>query len=60
MTAVSVLGLQVELSQDDLKVLLKILTENLGEADSLEPTGPKQEAGVQLRTTGGTAAGLTD
>uniref|UniRef100_A0A3Q3JJ33 Vacuolar protein sorting 13 homolog C n=1 Tax=Monopterus albus TaxID=43700 RepID=A0A3Q3JJ33_MONAL len=36
--------LQVELSQDDLKVLLRILTENLGEASSLEPVNPRQEA----------------
>uniref|UniRef100_A0A3B4TYL0 Vacuolar protein sorting 13 homolog C n=1 Tax=Seriola dumerili TaxID=41447 RepID=A0A3B4TYL0_SERDU len=35
--------LQVELSQDDLKVLLRILMENLGEAGSLEPTANRQE-----------------
>uniref|UniRef100_A0A8D2ZU04 Vacuolar protein sorting-associated protein 13C n=1 Tax=Scophthalmus maximus TaxID=52904 RepID=A0A8D2ZU04_SCOMX len=39
--------MKVELSQEDLKVLLRILMENLGEADSLKPTAPKQE-GVSL------------
>ncbi|XP_055010645.1 LOW QUALITY PROTEIN: intermembrane lipid transfer protein VPS13C [Boleophthalmus pectinirostris] len=41
--------MMVELSQSDLKVLLRILTENLGEADHTETSVPKQETGVQLR-----------
>uniref|UniRef100_A0A8C4NUD4 Vacuolar protein sorting-associated protein 13C n=1 Tax=Dicentrarchus labrax TaxID=13489 RepID=A0A8C4NUD4_DICLA len=41
--------MKVELSQDDLKVLLMILMENLGEAGSLEPIAPRQEASVLLR-----------
>ncbi|KAM9366322.1 intermembrane lipid transfer protein VPS13C [Symphorus nematophorus] len=45
--------MKVELSQEDLKVLLRILTENLGEAVSLESSSPKQEAGVQIRAVGG-------
>lgn len=49
--------MKVELSQDDLKVLLRILTENLGEASSLEPVNPRQEASLQLRATGGLPAG---
>uniref|UniRef100_A0A8C3A5N3 Vacuolar protein sorting 13 homolog C n=1 Tax=Cyclopterus lumpus TaxID=8103 RepID=A0A8C3A5N3_CYCLU len=48
MVAVEVNGdlkpMKVELSQDDLKVLLRILMENLGEASSLEPTALRQEA----------------
>lgn len=60
MTAVSMLGLQVELSQDDLKVLLRILMENLGEAGSLEPSPPRQEAGLQVRAAGGPSAGVSD
>lgn len=55
----AVLHLQVELSQEDLKMLLRILMENLGEAGSLEPTAPKQEASVQ-QATGGPLAGLTE
>ncbi|XP_070763918.1 intermembrane lipid transfer protein VPS13C isoform X2 [Enoplosus armatus] len=49
--------MKVELSQDDLTVLLKILMENLGEAGSLEPTGPRHEASLQLRTAGGPPTG---
>ncbi|XP_074513317.1 intermembrane lipid transfer protein VPS13C isoform X9 [Sebastes fasciatus] len=49
--------MKVELSQDDLKVLLRILMENLGEAGSLEPTAPRQEAGLQLRAAGGPPTG---
>uniref|UniRef100_A0A8P4GHH0 Vacuolar protein sorting-associated protein 13C n=1 Tax=Dicentrarchus labrax TaxID=13489 RepID=A0A8P4GHH0_DICLA len=45
--------MKVELSQDDLKVLLMILMENLGEAGSLEPIAPRQEASVLLRAAGG-------
>ncbi|XP_078029066.1 intermembrane lipid transfer protein VPS13C isoform X7 [Epinephelus lanceolatus] len=49
--------MKVELSQDDLKVLLRILMENLGEAGGLEPSTPRQEAGVQLRAAGGPPTG---
>ncbi|XP_029986703.1 vacuolar protein sorting-associated protein 13C isoform X10 [Sphaeramia orbicularis] len=44
---------KVELSQGDLKVLLRILTENLGEASSLEPTAPRQETVLQVQASGG-------
>ncbi|XP_053190317.1 intermembrane lipid transfer protein VPS13C [Scomber japonicus] len=43
--------MKVSLSQDDLKVLLRILTENLGEAASLEPKPPKPESNLQLRAS---------
>ncbi|XP_056226494.1 intermembrane lipid transfer protein VPS13C isoform X5 [Seriola aureovittata] len=50
--------MKVELSQDDLKVLLRILMENLGEAGSLEPTANRQEeAGLQVRAAGGPSSG---
>ncbi|XP_067454112.1 intermembrane lipid transfer protein VPS13C isoform X1 [Thunnus thynnus] len=45
--------MKVSLSQDDLKMLLRILMENLGEAGSLEPSTPKQESNLQLRASGG-------
>ncbi|XP_038556520.1 vacuolar protein sorting-associated protein 13C isoform X2 [Micropterus salmoides] len=61
MVAVEVDGhlkpMKVELSQDDLTVLLRILMENLGEAGGLEPPAPRQEASVQLRAAGGPPAG---
>ncbi|XP_067348723.1 intermembrane lipid transfer protein VPS13C isoform X2 [Channa argus] len=41
--------MKVELSQEDLKVVLRILTENLGEAGCVESTAPRQEASLQLR-----------
>ncbi|XP_040904460.1 vacuolar protein sorting-associated protein 13C isoform X1 [Toxotes jaculatrix] len=44
--------MKVELSQEDLKVLLRILMENLGEADRQAPTAPRQEASLQLRASG--------
>ncbi|KAI4789321.1 hypothetical protein KUCAC02_035316, partial [Chaenocephalus aceratus] len=40
--------MKVELSQEDLKVLLRILTENLGEAGCPENTDPRPEAVGQL------------
>ncbi|XP_073320353.1 intermembrane lipid transfer protein VPS13C isoform X2 [Pagrus major] len=49
--------MKVELSQDDLKVLLRILMENLGEASGLEPAALRQEAGVQLQAAGGPPTG---
>ncbi|KAG7239598.1 hypothetical protein INR49_028750 [Caranx melampygus] len=50
--------MKVELSQDDLKVLLRILTENLGEAGSLEPTTRRQgEAGLQVQVGGAPSSG---
>uniref|UniRef100_A0A673BYS9 Vacuolar protein sorting 13 homolog C n=1 Tax=Sphaeramia orbicularis TaxID=375764 RepID=A0A673BYS9_9TELE len=45
--------MKVGLSQGDLKVLLRILTENLGEASSLEPTAPRQETVLQVQASGG-------
>ncbi|XP_058486199.1 intermembrane lipid transfer protein VPS13C isoform X3 [Solea solea] len=58
MAAVEVDGdlkpMKVALSQEDLKVLLRILMENLGEADSLVHSAPKQEeASVRIRAVGG-------
>ena len=50
----------MELSQGDLKVLLRILMENLGEAGGLEPTAQRQRAGVQLQADGDPPTGLTD
>ncbi|XP_034470795.1 vacuolar protein sorting-associated protein 13C isoform X1 [Hippoglossus hippoglossus] len=45
--------MMVELCQEDLKVLLRILMENLGEAGSLQPTAPKQEEiSLPVRTAG--------
>ncbi|XP_029354917.1 vacuolar protein sorting-associated protein 13C isoform X2 [Echeneis naucrates] len=42
--------MKVALSQDDLKVLLRILMENLGEAESLDLKTPKQqEASVKVQ-----------
>ena len=38
----------MELSQEDLKVLLRILTENLGEAGGPENPDPRPEAVGQL------------
>uniref|UniRef100_A0A3B3ZUH9 Uncharacterized protein n=1 Tax=Periophthalmus magnuspinnatus TaxID=409849 RepID=A0A3B3ZUH9_9GOBI len=53
MAAVEIEGdmkpMKVELSQSDLKVLLRILTENLGEASHMESSVPKQESAIQLR-----------
>ncbi|XP_068438571.1 intermembrane lipid transfer protein VPS13C isoform X2 [Clinocottus analis] len=61
MVAVEVNGdlkpMKLELSQDDLKVLLRILMENLGEAGALEPTAPRQEASLQHRAAGGFPTG---
>ncbi|KAM9860925.1 intermembrane lipid transfer protein VPS13C [Aulostomus maculatus] len=44
--------MKVALSQDDLTVLLRILTENLGEAGSLEPVATRPETHLQLRASG--------
>ncbi|XP_076592336.1 intermembrane lipid transfer protein VPS13C isoform X4 [Chaetodon auriga] len=64
MVAVEINGdlkpMKVELSQDDLKVLLRILMENLGEAGSLEPIAPRQEANLQLRAATGPSAGVVE
>lgn len=49
--------LQVELSQEDLSVLLRILLENLGEASSLEHPSQKQDVGVPLQTSGSASTG---
>uniref|UniRef100_A0A1A7Y025 Vacuolar protein sorting 13 homolog C n=1 Tax=Iconisemion striatum TaxID=60296 RepID=A0A1A7Y025_9TELE len=52
MAAVEVDGdlkpMKLELSQDDLRVMLWILTENLGEASGLNPGAPRQEASQQV------------
>lgn len=57
------MSVQAKLSQDDLKVLLRILMENLGEAGGSEPTAARQETSLQVRAPGATPAGrftLTD
>lgn len=51
--------LQVELSQDDLKMLLRILMENLGEASGPQPAASRQEAVVQLQAARGASSGPT-
>uniref|UniRef100_A0A8C5AE43 Vacuolar protein sorting 13 homolog C n=1 Tax=Gadus morhua TaxID=8049 RepID=A0A8C5AE43_GADMO len=43
--------MRVTLSQEDLRVLLRILTENLGEASGLQPLAPRPEPGLPLRTS---------
>lgn len=50
--------LQVELSQDDLKVLLRILMENLGEAGMVEQKSWRPETSVELIAAGGLLPGL--
>lgn len=50
-------SVQVKLSQDDLKVVLRILMENLGEAGSPEPAAAQQETSLQVRATGATPTG---
>lgn len=50
--------LQVALSQDDLKMLLRILMENLGEAGGPQPGASRQEAAVQLQAARDTLSGV--
>ncbi|KAM3625353.1 uncharacterized protein V6R79_010760 [Siganus canaliculatus] len=50
--------MKVELSQEDLKVLLRILMDNLGEAVGVESSSSAQEAGVQLQSAEGRSAGV--
>ncbi|XP_061878990.1 intermembrane lipid transfer protein VPS13C isoform X1 [Entelurus aequoreus] len=61
MAAVEVDGdlkpMKVEISQEDLKVLLKILTENLAEAAQMEPSAPKPEASLPLQAPVGPQTG---
>ncbi|XP_028441459.1 vacuolar protein sorting-associated protein 13C isoform X1 [Perca flavescens] len=61
MVAVEINGdlkpMKVELSQDDLAVLLRILTENLGEAGGLDPPALRQDSALQLRVAGAPPAG---
>lgn len=52
--------MQVKLSQDDLKVLLRILMENLGEAGGPEPTAARQETSLQVQAPGTTPTGPTE
>ncbi|XP_037550881.1 vacuolar protein sorting-associated protein 13C [Nematolebias whitei] len=55
MAAVEINGdlkpMKLELSQDDLGVLLRILTENLKEAGAPDPSAPRQEASLQPPST---------
>ncbi|XP_047435908.1 vacuolar protein sorting-associated protein 13C isoform X3 [Mugil cephalus] len=50
--------MKLELSQDDLKVLLRILMDNLGEAEESESAGPRQEASLQVRPAGDAPTGV--
>ncbi|KAM6942753.1 intermembrane lipid transfer protein VPS13C [Xenentodon cancila] len=63
MAAVEIIGdlkpMKLELSQDDLTMLLRILTENLGEATDPGPRTPRQEAGLQVRAARGPLTGVT-
>ncbi|XP_051920113.1 intermembrane lipid transfer protein VPS13C isoform X3 [Hippocampus zosterae] len=62
MAAVEVDGdlkpMKVALSQEDLTVLLKILTENMAEADSLRPSDPRPGTASQLRVPAGPQPGV--
>ncbi|XP_034747367.1 vacuolar protein sorting-associated protein 13C-like [Etheostoma cragini] len=49
--------MKVELSQEDLAVLLRIMTENLGEASGLDPPAPRPDSGLQLRVAGAPPTG---
>lgn len=51
--------LQVELSQDDLSMLLKIPLENLGEASSLGQPSHKQDVSVHLQTSESSSTGTS-
>ncbi|XP_061669454.1 intermembrane lipid transfer protein VPS13C isoform X3 [Syngnathoides biaculeatus] len=51
---------KMSLSQDDLKVLLKILTENLAEADGPEPSGPRPGTSPQPPAPAGPQTGGTE
>uniref|UniRef100_A0A8C4ZUL9 Vacuolar protein sorting 13 homolog C n=1 Tax=Gadus morhua TaxID=8049 RepID=A0A8C4ZUL9_GADMO len=52
--------MRVTLSQEDLRVLLRILTENLGEASGLQPLAPRPEPGLPLRTSDSPAPGQAE
>ncbi|XP_037835905.1 vacuolar protein sorting-associated protein 13C isoform X2 [Kryptolebias marmoratus] len=64
MAAVEVNGdlkpMKLEISQDDLRVLLRILMENLKEAGGLDPSAPKQEASLQVPSTRGLPTGESE
>ncbi|XP_035991633.1 vacuolar protein sorting-associated protein 13C isoform X3 [Fundulus heteroclitus] len=49
--------MKLELSQDDLRVILRIMTENLGEAAALDPSAPRQEVSLQVPAARGRPAG---
>lgn len=51
--------LQVELSQDDLMMLLKIPLENLGEASSLGHVSHKQDVSLHLKTSESSSTGIS-
>lgn len=51
--------LQVALSQDDLKMLLRILMENLGEAGGPPPGTSRPDLALQLQTARGQLSGRT-
>uniref|UniRef100_A0A3Q2FD83 Vacuolar protein sorting 13 homolog C n=1 Tax=Cyprinodon variegatus TaxID=28743 RepID=A0A3Q2FD83_CYPVA len=64
MAAVEVNGdlkpMKVILSQDDLRVMLRIVTENLGEANTLDPSAPQQEVSLRVQAPKGAPTGPTD
>uniref|UniRef100_A0A3Q2G954 Vacuolar protein sorting 13 homolog C n=1 Tax=Cyprinodon variegatus TaxID=28743 RepID=A0A3Q2G954_CYPVA len=59
MAAVEVNGdlkpMKVILSQDDLRVMLRIVTENLGEANTLDPSAPQQEVSLRVQAPKGSS-----
>ncbi|XP_015257486.1 PREDICTED: vacuolar protein sorting-associated protein 13C, partial [Cyprinodon variegatus] len=61
MAAVEVNGdlkpMKLELSQDDLRVMLRIVTENLGEANTLDPSAPQQEVSLRVQAPKGAPTG---
>ncbi|XP_029943561.1 vacuolar protein sorting-associated protein 13C [Salarias fasciatus] len=61
MAAVEVDGdlkpMKLGLSQDDLKVLLRIVTDNLGEAGDPDPRSHQQESNLQAQVSSGPPAG---
>lgn len=50
--------MQLELSQDDLRVMLRIITENLGEAVGLDPGGARQEVSLHVPAARAPPTGL--
>ncbi|XP_041840973.1 LOW QUALITY PROTEIN: vacuolar protein sorting-associated protein 13C-like [Melanotaenia boesemani] len=52
--------MKLELSQDDLSILLRILMDNLGEAGGPDPLAPRQEVGLQVKVVQRPPTGKSD